>query len=87
MVGIMWESAVDLLDAGRIRRFQIRAQGEPLRYLDVMALERRLSRQPLWLSSAGLGIYWLHLRLDSRPKNYSFQPYRVQPKPALSQGG
>jgi hypothetical protein len=41
-----------------------------------MALERRLDGRPLWLSTAGLGVYWLHLRLDSRPKYYSFQAYR-----------
>jgi hypothetical protein len=40
------------------------------------ALERRLDGRQLWLSSAGLGVYWLHLRLDSRPKYYSFQAYR-----------
>ena len=39
-------------------------------------LEQRLDSKPLWLSSAGLGVYWLHLRLDSRPKYYSFQAYR-----------
>jgi len=40
------------------------------------ALERRLDGRRLWLSTAGLGVYWLHLRLDSRPKYYSFQAYR-----------
>ena len=29
-----------------------------------------------WLSTAGLGVYWLHLRIDSRPKYYKFQPYK-----------
>lgn len=51
------------------------------------ALERRLDRRPLWLSSAGLGVYWLHLRLDSRPKYYSFQPYRDLPESRLSPSG
>ena len=51
------------------------------------ALERRLGRHPLWLSSAGLGVYWLHLRLDSRPKYYSFQPYRQAPELSPSAGG
>jgi hypothetical protein len=46
-------------------------------------LERRLSERPLWLSTAGLGVYWLHLRLDSRPKYYSFQPYRKPPAAPL----
>ncbi len=40
----------------------------------------RLSERPLWVSTAGLGVYWLHLRLDSFPKYYTWHPYRqVQP--------
>jgi hypothetical protein len=30
----------------------------------------------LWISTAGLGVPWLHVRLDSRPKYYKHQPYR-----------
>lgn len=40
-------------------------------------IEERLTDQPLWVSTSGLGVYWLHVRLDSRPKYYSFQPYRT----------
>jgi|GEM_PF-467549 len=36
----------------------------------------RLSEQPTWISAAGGGISWLHLRLDSRPKYYRYSPYR-----------
>ncbi|MDH3689696.1 MAG: hypothetical protein OEU36_09495 [Gammaproteobacteria bacterium] len=39
-------------------------------------LEQHLYDQPVWLSTSGLGIYWLHIRLDSRPKYYSFAPYK-----------
>ncbi len=39
-------------------------------------LERRLGKQPVWLSTSGLGVYWLHIRLDSRPKYYTHEPYR-----------
>lgn len=35
-----------------------------------------VSDRPLWLSTAGLGVPWLHVRLDSRPKYYGYQPYR-----------
>ncbi|MDF9799652.1 hypothetical protein OKW21_004915 [Catalinimonas alkaloidigena] len=28
------------------------------------------------MSTSGLGVYWLHIRLDSRPKYYQFDPYR-----------
>lgn len=30
---------------------------------------------PLWVSTAGLGVAWLHARLDSRPKYYRHRPY------------
>jgi hypothetical protein len=39
------------------------------------AIERRISDKPLWVSTSGLGVYWLHIRLDSRPKYYTFRPY------------
>lgn len=36
----------------------------------------RVSHQPLWISTSGLGVYWLHARLDSTPKYYTYAPYR-----------
>jgi hypothetical protein len=39
------------------------------------ALDERLADAPLWLSTAGLGVAWLHVRLDSRPKYYRHRPY------------
>lgn len=29
-----------------------------------------------WFSTAGMGVAWLHLRLDSRPKYYSYDPFK-----------
>ena len=40
-----------------------------------LAMRKRISDHPTWLSTAGLGVSWLHLRLDSRPKYYRHQPY------------
>lgn len=40
------------------------------------AVEARLSERPLWLNTAGGGVAWLHVRLDSRPKYYRYKPYR-----------
>lgn len=37
---------------------------------------RSLGDAPLWLNTAGGGVPWLHVRLDSRPKYYVFDPYR-----------
>jgi len=39
------------------------------------ALRERISSAPLWLSTSGLGIAWLHVRLDSRPKYYQHKDY------------
>jgi hypothetical protein len=41
------------------------------------AVARRLSSAPLWLSTSGLGVAWLHVRLDERPKYYTHAPYRT----------
>ena len=39
-------------------------------------LANHISDKPLWLSTAGAGVSWLHVRLDDRPKYYAFAPYR-----------
>ena len=39
-------------------------------------LQHRLDEQPIWVSTSGVGVYWLHVRLDSRPKYYCFEPYK-----------
>ena len=41
------------------------------------AVEQRLGPDPLWLNTAGLGVLWLHVRVDSRPKYYRHAPYAV----------
>lgn len=38
----------------------------------------KLSDQPIWLNTAGGGVAWLHVRLDSRPKYYGYASYRFQ---------
>ena len=42
------------------------------------AARDRMSAQPLWLSTAGGGVDWLHMRLDKRPKYYRHLPWRVE---------
>lgn len=37
----------------------------------------KIGDNPLWLSTAGGGVAWLHVRIDSRPKYYGYAPYRV----------
>ena len=39
------------------------------------SFERALSPTPLWISTSGTGVAWLHVRLDTRPKYYTHQDY------------
>jgi len=39
-----------------------------------------INSKPVWVSTSGLGVYWLHIRLDARPKYYTYQPYRKVPE-------
>jgi hypothetical protein len=40
----------------------------------------RVSDVPIWLNTAGAGVSWLHVRLDSRPKYYHYSPYKTPPR-------
>jgi hypothetical protein len=37
--------------------------------------KQHITDEPLWLNTAGGGVAWLHIRLDSRPKYYRHQAY------------
>ncbi|MBP3960115.1 hypothetical protein J8F10_33230 [Gemmata sp. G18] len=52
------------------------AQRDELWTLVGEAMTRRLGSAPVWLSTAGAGVPWLHVRLDARPKYYGHVPYR-----------
>jgi hypothetical protein len=39
---------------------------------------QRIGRVPVWLSTAGAGVSWLHVRLDDRPKYYGHRAYAAQ---------
>ncbi len=43
------------------------------------ALEMRVGSNPIWCSTSGLGVLWLHVRLDTHPKYYTHAPYRRLP--------
>jgi len=64
---------------GHIGAF-VRQAPEPQRHalweLVGAAMQRRLGTKPVWLSTAGAGVSWLHMRLDDRPKYYGYAPYR-----------
>ena len=67
-------------DAAHLGSF-VHTAGES-RWLDLMqavaaADERVRPAGRRWLSTSGLGVPWLHVRLDPRPKYYRHGPYRV----------
>ena len=35
---------------------------------------------PVWVSTSGLGVHWVHVRLDARPKYVTHAPYRRPPR-------
>jgi hypothetical protein len=41
------------------------------------AVRENLGDSPMWVSTAGTGVAWLHVRLDSYPKYYQFDPYTI----------
>jgi hypothetical protein len=43
------------------------------------AMSKRIGARPVWLSTAGGGVSWLHVRLDDRPKYYGYGPYKRSP--------
>jgi len=47
------------------------------------AVDEHLSDRPLWISTSGLGVYWLHVRLDRWPKYYTYHPYTLAGEPGL----
>jgi hypothetical protein len=51
------------------------------------AMARRVGSKPVWLSTAGAGVSWLHVRLDDRPKYYGFGPYRQSAEPRTAADG
>jgi len=40
-------------------------------------LLQKVNDVPIWMSTAGLGVSWLHLRIDQRPKYYRHQPFKT----------
>lgn len=50
-------------------------------YLDVLRRKGMRRNDGLvswtWFSSSGMGVAWLHLRIDDRPKYYSYVPFKT----------
>jgi len=47
------------------------------RYLERLGQKhKKNANDMIWFSTCGMGVSWLHLRLDSRPKYYSYGPFK-----------
>ncbi|CAM9513538.1 unnamed protein product [Chrysoparadoxa australica] len=44
---------------------------------EALATELKASKAPRWVSTAGMGVNWLHFRIDTFPKYYRHLPYKV----------
>ena len=51
------------------------AQKHELWQVVATTMNNRIGEEPIWLSTAGAGVSWLHVRLDKRPKYYGYQPF------------
>lgn len=58
--------------SGQIRELWRKTAKEYLRVID----DRRGSK--VYLSTSGAGVSWLHMRLDQRPKYYTYRPFRIE---------
>jgi len=38
---------------------------------------KRISDNPVWLSTSGIGVYWLHVRIDTYPKYYQTEDFKT----------
>jgi hypothetical protein len=56
--------------AGQINEFWEQVGEETLRHV---------GEKPRWLSTSGLGVFWLHVRIDSYPKYYQTEEYKSVP--------
>jgi len=44
--------------------------------VEKMKIKSNANNRAVWLNTAGGGVAWLHIRLDSRPKYYRHLPYK-----------
>jgi hypothetical protein len=73
------DGRADYAHLGAFLRTASRGQARALWRKAGETVERWLEEapgRPVWLSTSGLGVSWLHIRIDTRPKYYSHTPYR-----------
>lgn len=58
-------------------RGAMKEQADALWRVVGLTVKSVIGDRPIWLSTAGGGVAWLHVRIDSRPKYYGYSPYRA----------
>lgn len=43
-----------------------------------LVYSKLIGEETKWLSTSGLGVSWLHIRIDSRPKYYQYGEYKLK---------
>lgn len=66
----------DYAHLGKFMRSAANVQVHALWDKVAKTMAQAISEQPLWLSTAGGGVSWLHVRIDQRPKYYRYSLYR-----------
>lgn len=53
-------------------------ESQILKFWEMVGIEMmdHISEKPIWLSTSGLGVSWLHVRLDTVPKYYQTDEYK-----------
>jgi hypothetical protein len=72
----------DVIDFSHLKRFTVNADINLIHKIwqrvakEAITILQNNSNQRLWISTSGLGVSWLHIRLDSTPKYYNWLPYK-----------
>ncbi|HMB62361.1 MAG TPA: toll/interleukin-1 receptor domain-containing protein [Eudoraea sp.] len=67
----------DYSNLDRFYRYASRDQQKSIWKVTANEIKMRITDKPIWVSVAGGGISWLHIRLDPRPKYYRYTPFRT----------
>ena len=70
-------SKLDYSHFGAFLRHAPSKEVEELLYLIGKVALSRLSEKPVWISTCGTGVSWLHVRFDESPKYYSYSEFKT----------
>lgn len=77
VVPVPVEGIADYAHLGSFLRNASEEQSFDLWRLTAEQILLEISKSQRWLSTCGMGVYWLHVRIDTRPKYYKYKPYKL----------